>query len=182
MIPARQVYWQHGAGAPAKGAPYATVAGILGSGARIVAPQLGETEPDLWGSAVAETLDALPEDAVLIGHSLGASVLLQVLAGRRPGRRAPAVFAFAAPFWGPSGWDFAGFALPEGADAALSGVGAIHFYHGTADDVVDPSHSALYARAFPGARCRLIEGANHVFSGCGLAEFADDLAAAGWTT
>ncbi len=170
--------WLHGAGAGAQDAPFDKVRTLL-DGAEIIAPQLGEPEAAGWGDAIADALDALPPEALLIGHSFGASMLLKVLAERRPHRPAPALFGFAPPWWGPEGWGHEDFHFPDDAAAALDGVGALNFYHGTADDVVEPAHSALYARAFPRARCQLVDGADHVFAGAELSDFAADLARAG---
>lgn len=166
--------WLHGAGAGARDAPFDKVSALLG-GIEIVAPQMGEPDPETWGDAIAGALDALPEDALLIGHSLGASMLLKVIAERRPHRPAPALFAFAPPWWGPEGWGQESFHLPQGAAGAFDAVRALRFYHGTADDIVDASHSALYARAFPEALCRLVAGADHLFAGSELPEFAAEL-------
>jgi len=165
--------WLHGAGAGARDTPFDKVQALLGG--EIIAPQLGEPDAVAWGDAIVAALDALPADALLIGHSLGASMLLKVIAERRPHRPAPALVAFAPPWWGPEGWGHESFHLPEDAAKALDGVKALRIYHGTADEVVEAKHSALYARAFPDAVCRLVEGADHLFAGSDLREFGADL-------
>ncbi|WP_375691848.1 alpha/beta fold hydrolase [Pseudooceanicola sp. LIPI14-2-Ac024] len=170
---ALRVLYLHGAGAAPGDAPFDTIRTILGP-AEVVAPQLADPEPEAWATVIAEALDDLPEDAILIGHSLGASMLLQVLARRRPVRRAPAVFAFASPFWGAPGWDHAGFALPEDL-GGLDGVGEMFLYHGTADTVVAPDHGDRYAARLGRARVRRVAGADHCFEGADLAVFATDL-------
>ena len=176
MTTTRRALWLHGAGAGARDAPFEAVVACLGDGVEIIAPQLGEPDATAWGAAVGKLLDQLPEDTLLIGHSLGASTLLKTVAEGRPRRRAPALFGLAPPFWGANGWDHASFALPANSTDALTGIGAIHLYHSSRDEIVDMSHSDLYAAALPRAVCRIVPGADHMFSGSSLGIVAADLA------
>src|SRR5207344_2561345 len=105
--------------------------------------------------------DKLEGGAVLIGHSIGGTVLLHVLAEKRLRTNPGALFLIAAPFIGEGGWqsddiqptaDLAG-QLPVGMPVFL--------FHGTADDSVPFAHMQLHATALPDATVRVLSQRDH---------------------
>lgn len=136
----------------------------LGKEYEIRYPQMpSEDDPKyaLWKPALERAFRALQPGAFLVGHSVGATVLLKVLSEHSQADQFGAIFSMAAPFIGEGGWsnddlqfppDFGG-RLPEGV--------SIHFYHGLEDDVVPASHVDLYARAVPQARVHRLQGRDH---------------------
>lgn len=119
-----------------------------------------------WKPALVAALDELADGALLVGHSVGGTVLLHVLAEHR--FRPGAVAILAAPFVGPGGWPSNG--LPARTAFELDGV-PIVLFHGTADTTVPPTHAALYAGAIPTASVHLLDGRDHQF-GSDLVEVA----------
>lgn len=136
----------------------------------VLRPQLPEPDPATWGEAIELLLTTVAEDAVLVGHSLGGSMLIKVIAERRPGLRASGLVLLAPPFWGRGGWDYEGFALPDGFAGSLTGLGAIVHLHGRDDEVVEPEHQVIYARFMPAARYLTLEDCGHDFAGPGRAD------------
>ena len=137
-----------------------------------------EAEPNyaLWKSALEAGLGALREGAVLVAHSVGATILLKVLSEQTAARRFRAVFAISAPFVGAGGWASEELQLPPDLGARLPHGVAIHFYQGLDDRIAPPAHVELYARAVPQARIQRLVGRDHQLND-DLSEVAADIAA-----
>jgi len=124
-------------------------------------PREDEPKYGLWKSALESWLAKLPDSAILIGHSLGAPILLKALVEQPAQRELGAIFLIAAPFVGAGGWSADELELPADLGALLPKDVPIHFYHGLADDVAPPSHVELYARAVPQAQVHRLSGRDH---------------------
>jgi hypothetical protein len=60
------------------------------------------------------------------------------------------LFLEATPDWGPGGWDYAEFAVPEGFAATLPPIDRVFLYHSRDDGEVPFRHLAWYAKRLPG--------------------------------
>src|SRR5688572_6890255 len=79
----------------------------LGDDYEIRHPRMpGEDDPSYlaWKAALERELQTLQDGAVLVGHSIGATILLKVLADRPPTQKLGAIITLAAPFVGDGGW------------------------------------------------------------------------------
>ncbi len=120
-----------------------------------------EAEPRYvsWKAALRAEFDRLDDGAILIGHSVGATVLLHTLTDDAPPFQPGALILIAPPFIGEGGWDSGDirpreqFDVPEGLSVRL--------YHGTADATVPFAHSALYAKAIAGVQVIPLPGRDH---------------------
>ena len=121
-----------------------------------------EAEPSyaLWKTALEKSLSTLRDGAILIGHSVGGTILVKVLT-EQSAPKFGAFFFIAAPFVGVGGWSADDLQLPPDLDARLSQGVPTHFYHGLEDAVAPPSHVELYARAVPQARVHRLPGRDH---------------------
>ncbi len=129
-----------------------------------------------WKEALEQEIAALDDGAILIGHSLGGTILINALTDNPPERKLSGVFLIAAPFVGAGGWLSEDITpLPE-LGARLSEVTPVRLYHGSADDTAPFAHVDLYARAIPHALVRKLEGRNHQLDD-DLAEVAADVRA-----
>ena len=136
----------------------------LGDGYAVRYPRMpGEDEPgyEAWKAALAEEFNRLKDGAILVGHSVGGTILIHMLAEQLPKFSIGGLFLVAAPFTGEGGWpsdemeartDF-GERLPKGLP--------VHLYHGADDAEVPVGHVDLYAKTLPHAVVRMIEGADH---------------------
>jgi predicted alpha/beta hydrolase family esterase len=143
----------------------------LGDGWEVRYPRMpGEDDPsyERWGPALRRELAALDDGAVVVGHSVGGTILVHALSQRPPERAPSAIVLVAAPFVGPGGWPGEEFELPPDLGARLPGGVPVHVVHGLADETVPPAHAELYARAVPRARLHLVPGRDH--------QLGDDLA------
>ncbi|WP_224049668.1 alpha/beta fold hydrolase [Arthrobacter sp. NicSoilB4] len=136
----------------------------LGDGYELRYPRMpGEDDPIqvAWSAAVRRELAELPDGAVVVGHSVGATILIQALAEQPPECSLAAIVLIAAPFVGPGGWPSAEFELPQNLGTRLPHGVAVHVFHGLRDETVPPSHADLYAEAIPQALLHRLPGLDH---------------------
>lgn len=133
-------------------------------------------EPDAphyhtWKSTL-ETYLSKHERTVLVGHSLGGSVILKYLAEATPATSVLGLFLVASPYWSSQGWDVEEFLVPE--SARFPGIGPVFLYHSEDDEVVPVEHMRLYAGQLPSATLRPCNHRGHLFSK-GLPELITDI-------
>ncbi len=113
-----------------------------------------------WKPAILHELAALDEGALVVGHSLGGTMLVNVLADRPPKPRPGGICLIAAPFIGEGGWPSDELSPRTDWATRLPEIPLVMF-HGDRDETVPVAHLALYARAIPQARVHVIAGADH---------------------
>ena len=136
----------------------------LGDAFEIRYPRMpAEDDPSdaAWGPAIAEATAALEESAVVVGHSVGATLLIKSLVERPPDVTIAAIVLIAAPFVGTGGWPGEEFELPGHLGALLPAKVPVHVFHGLEDDEVPPAHADLFARAIPQAQLHRLPGRDH---------------------
>ena len=124
-------------------------------------PDEGDPEYLAWKEALEQELATLDDGAILIGHSIGGTILIGALSARPPVRRVGAIVLIAAPFVGEGGWPSEDMQLPRDLGARLPDGVPVHVYHGLDDDTAPASHAALYARAMPQARVHRLPDRDH---------------------
>src|SRR5437763_795534 len=75
----------------------------LGAGYDIKYPKMpNPEEPDYnpWRDQIEKELVKMKEDSILVGHSLGGSVLLKYLSEEKCDRNFLGLFIVASPYWG----------------------------------------------------------------------------------
>jgi predicted alpha/beta hydrolase family esterase len=136
----------------------------LGQDYEIHYPRMpSEDDPSyaLWKTALEREFGTLRDGAILVGHSVGGTILVKVLAEPSSARGFGAIFLLAAPFVGNGGWSADDLEFPPDLGARLPKGVPIHFYHGLEDKVAPPSHIDLYERAVPQARIHRLPGRDH---------------------
>lgn len=172
----KQVLFVHGAGEGAFEADAKLAASLqseLGANYKVHFPQMpNEASPEYapWKRHLTETMAALGSDAILVGHSFGASILIKVLAEKKGRLSGSGVFLIAAPFWGDRGWSWEEVELPKDAGLSLP----VFLYHSRDDEEVPYDHVDLYLEVFPRARLRSLSGRNHQLND-DLSEVAADI-------
>lgn len=126
----------------------------------------GEDDPHYatWKAALEAEFATLDERAILVGHSVGGTMLVNALAEPSMKRKFGAVFLIAAPFVGDGGWPSDEVQSPQDLGARLPEGVPVHVYHGLEDDTAPPSHAGLYGRAIPQARVHRLPGRDHQFN------------------
>lgn len=122
-----------------------------------------EAEPSYaaWKTKLESVFEKLRSGAVLVGHSIGGTILLKALSERTYGGKFAGVFLIAAPFVGDGGWPATELQLPSDLGRQLPHAVPIHFFHGLADETAPPSHLDLYRRAVPQAVLHRLPGRDH---------------------
>ena len=114
-----------------------------------------------WKAALENELAALQDGAILVGHSLGGTILINVLAEYAPNAELGAIVLIAAPFIGQRGWESEEIAPRPDLAARLPPGVPVWLYHGDRDSIAPVAHLELYAEAIPHARVRRLAGRDH---------------------
>jgi predicted alpha/beta hydrolase family esterase len=122
-----------------------------------------EADPsfDRWSTAIRREIADLDDDSVLVGHSVGAAILINALVAQPSGPRLRAIVLIAAPFVGEGGWRSAEFELPPDLGARLPEDVVVLVFHGLQDETAPPSHADLYANVIPQAQVHRLSGRDH---------------------
>lgn len=165
----KQVLFIHGGG----GGAYEADAALVESLRNALGPDYdvryrempNEEEPDFetWKRIILDEARDMGERAVLVGHSIGASVLLKIFT--EPSDKPPigGVFSISAPFWHEHKfWRWDEVKLSADAAAIYPRDTPLFLYHGDADDSVPPEHLDMYARALPFATVRRLPGDHQI--------------------
>jgi len=114
-----------------------------------------------WSAAIRREMADLDDGAVVAGHSVGATILVNALAEHPPERGLGAIVLIAAPFVGEGGWPGSEFELTSELGARLPPGVRVHVFHGLRDETAPPSHADLYASAIPQAQVHRLPGRDH---------------------
>ena len=164
-----QVLFVHGGGEGAYEADKKLAASLwdaLGTGYEVRAPKMpDEDSPEIeaWKGKIAGELAAMGGEAILVGHSVGALMLLKYLSEEEVEKPVVGLFLVAAPYVGTGGWEIEEGALREDFASKLPQGLPMFLYHGRADEVVPFDHLALYAEVLPRATVREFDGRGHQF-------------------
>jgi len=136
----------------------------LGADYEVLYPRMpNEDDPKYaeWKAAIGREVAKLDEGAILVGHSVGGTVLIHALAEEPPKRRPRAIILVSTPFVGEGGWPSDDIEPHPDLGARLHAGVPVHVFHGSEDDTVPPSHADLYAKAIPQAVVHRLPGRDH---------------------
>ena len=139
-------------------------------------PNEADPSYSAWKAAIEKELDSLHEGAIVIGHSVGGTILVHAIAERPPNVSLGAIMLIAAPFVGKGGWPSEDMQFRQDIAARLPLGVPVLLYHGTKDDTAPVEHLDLYANAIPNARPRRLKGRDHQLNN-NLSEVASDISA-----
>ena len=107
----RQLLFVYGAGEGAYDEDRKMVESLrdaLGSSYEMRYPQMPEEDSPTyaaWSDRIASELAELDGEIFLVGHSLGASILLKYISEDRPVTPIAGMFLVAPPYWGVENWE-----------------------------------------------------------------------------
>lgn len=121
-----------------------------------------EDKPDFgWCQQIGDEIVGIKKDVILVGHSLGASLLMKYLSENEMKNRIVGVFLISTPFWsGGEEW-VQGLKLDEAFGNRLPQDVPIFFYHCHDDEVVSFDQFLLYRQKLPWATFREINSGGH---------------------
>ncbi len=128
-----------------------------------IMPGLHDPHYEPWSERIGEILEEAEESLIVVGHSLGGSVLLKRIAER--GRYSPVrgLVLVAVPFWGREAKWEREWALPEGWPDAETALPPTSLFHSRDDDVIPFSHLDRYAALLPEASVHPLDGYGHLY-------------------
>ena len=179
----RQILFIHGSGGESAyeedGILAASLQNALGSAYEVRYPKMPLEESagySDWKAQIATELPALDDEAILVTHSVGGSILLKYLSEERVEKSISGLFLLATPYFGgDENWDYPEMNLTQDFATKLPAIPRIFLYHSRDDEVVPFAHLALYAAKLPRAIVRIFDGRGHQF-GNDLADVAEDIA------
>ena len=124
-------------------------------------PEEGDPSYARWSTAIRREIAALDDGAAVVGHSVGATILVNALAEQPPEKGLGAIVLIAAPFVGEGGWPSDEFELTSDLGARLPPAVRVHVFHGLRDETAPPSHVGAYALAIPQAQVHRLPGRDH---------------------
>ncbi|MBA3870252.1 MAG: alpha/beta hydrolase [Anaerolineae bacterium] len=130
-----------------------------------------------WKQQIEKELTVMQGSIILVGHSVGASIVIKWLSEAEVKKPIAGIFLIAAPFWGGNGWRYEGYeelALPKGFAAKLPKGTSIFLYQSRDDETVPFEHLALYAQVLPQATARELDAGGHQLNN-DLSEVARDI-------
>ncbi|SDK36177.1 alpha/beta fold hydrolase [Sediminibacillus albus] len=139
----------------------------LGDNYQFVSPEMPEPENPAyvsWKKQLEKELNKLTGEIILVGHSLGGSVLLKYLTEQSSNLVFSGLFIIASPFWGlDEKWQSKEFTLQPNFEHKLPGIPSLFLYHSADEDIVPFTHHKAYAEKLPQATARELEGKQHLF-------------------
>ena len=139
----------------------------IGSNYTIFYPELNsdDSAPDFgWLEQIEKEIAKIKSDVFLVGHSLGASMLLKFLTENPVPKNIQGVFLLATPFWsGTEDWK-QGLKLNEKFEENLPTDIPIFLYHAKDDEEVPFSHFNRYKKKIPKAIFRESKTGGHQFN------------------
>ncbi|GCE08240.1 RBBP9/YdeN family alpha/beta hydrolase [Dictyobacter aurantiacus] len=176
----RQILFIHGAGhkdqPSGSGKLISYLQKRLGNDYEVRAPDMPDPyHPtyQAWGDQIEQELGKLDADALLVGHSLGGSMLLKYLAQGTYQRPIAGLFLVSVPYWGKRDWELE-YAVPDNFASRLPPIRHLFLYHSRSDEVVPFSSLRRYQEKLPQATVRVLDGKEHSFTE-GLPLLAQDI-------
>jgi predicted alpha/beta hydrolase family esterase len=149
----------------------------LGPGYEVVFPIMPEPDDphySPWSERLGKALAEAEEPVVVVGHSLGGSVALKHLSDGDPEGPIAGLVLVATPFWGQGEWE-AEWALPQDWPDPATKLPSTYFFHSRDDEEIPFSHLELYAKRFPNATARPLDGHGHLFDRGDLSEIVESI-------
>jgi serine hydrolase len=150
---------------------------VLGAAYAVRYPEMPEADNpsyEAWKVQIANKLAALDGEVILVGHSLGGSILLKYLSEEEVEKPVVGIFLIAPPYWGTEDWEVSEYALRDSFASKLPKELPVFFYHSRDDEVVPFAHLALYAEKLAQATIHEFDGRGHQFND-DLSEVAQDI-------
>ena len=139
----------------------------LGDEFTIIYPPMPDAEPRYlsWNNVLTTNLKNLSGKVILLGHSLGASIILKHFSSLPVPDKIIGMILFGPPYWKDQHWDISEYVIEDDFLANLSKLKNIYFYYSLDDEVIPYSHLESYRKLLPQANWRIISGVDHSYHG-----------------
>jgi predicted alpha/beta hydrolase family esterase len=148
----------------------------LGSGFAVafpIMPNPDDPHYEPWSERIGQILEETDERLVVVGHSLGGSVVLKHLAETGPHESIRGLVLAETPFWGRTEeWELE-WALPEGWTGSEADLPPTSLFHSRDDEEIPFAHLQRYAELLPDASVHPLDGNGHLLDRGDLSEILD---------
>ena len=138
----------------------------LGLEYELSAPPMPDAEDPqyaTWRDAIAAAIAEDDGPLIIVGHSLGASVLLRHLSeDPHPKSEIRGIFLVSTPWWGPRGGQFDEYAVLDDFGSRLPAA-PVFLYQSRDDAEIPVSSLGEYEERLPQATSRRVAGSEHSF-------------------
>lgn len=138
----------------------------LGKTIEVIAPEMPKPEnPNAadWIDTLDAAIHRIDDKVLLVGHSLGGSIIFKYLSERKCENRICGIISLAAPFWGLADWQSKEFTVKNCLEETISSNIPILLYHDFADEIVPYHHINAYSAALPQAEAIGVTNQGHLF-------------------
>lgn len=128
-----------------------------------------------WKEMLTKEFAHLPNGTILVGHSIGGSVLLKYFLEENVPLQIPLLISVAAPFWGMNEqWLLEDFVISNDSSSWNKQIPTIILIHSTGDSIVPFAHLERYMEVLPSPSpiIKKISGQDHLFEN-GLNELVE---------
>ena len=135
----------------------------LGNAYTVHYPRLSDDSSPDFGriKQIGKEISLVKDEIILVGHSLGASMLLKYLSENEVKKKIAGIFLISTPFWsGQEDWK-QGLKLHEDFPDKLPKNVPVFLYHCRDDEEVPFEHLSLYAQKLPRAIVREVGSGGH---------------------
>lgn len=130
---------------------------------------------NLWKGSIKKCLTKMKGPLILIGHSLGGTVLIKYLTEEAVKNQIIGLYLIASPYFSENkGWNYQDFYLHKNPDQLLNQF-PVYSYHSTDDLIVPVSHQGFIAERLPQAVVRTLKGHGHEYNQKEFKEIIEDI-------
>lgn len=128
-----------------------------------------------WRDTIKETVSQIKGPLILVGHSLGGTILWKYLTEEAIPNQILGLYLIASPYFSfDQGWNFQDFFIHKNPSELLNQF-PVYSYHSTDDDIVPISHQGFIASKLPQAVVRTLSGHGHEYNRKEFKEIIQDI-------
>lgn len=128
-----------------------------------------------WKEKIQSTLKHIKSPLILIGHSLGGTILLKYLSEEKIPNKILGLYLISSPwFSSDKGWSYQDFYLHKKPDELLRQF-PVYSYHSSDDPIVPVDHQGIIASHFPNIVVRTLAGHGHEYKMEEFREIIEDI-------
>ena len=128
-------------------------------------PDADEPTYRAWDDVLTTQLNNLSGKVILIGHSLGASVILKHFSMVPVPDKITGIILLGTPYWKNQDWDVSEYVIGDEFVANLRQLKHVYFYYSLDDEVIPYTHLESYQQLLPQANWRILSGVDHSYHG-----------------
>jgi predicted alpha/beta hydrolase family esterase len=140
----------------------------LGDGFTIIYPPMPDADHPAylaWEAVLTKHLRRPSGKVILLGHSLGASIILKHFSREPVPAKVIGMILFGVPYWKHQHWDVSEYEIADNFLGNLSTLENIYFYHSMDDEVIPDQQFKSYQKLIPNAHWRVFSGMDHSYHG-----------------